>query len=300
MNYYELLEVSQNASKEVIRAAYKSLMQRYHPDKNPDNAEIASRAALLVQAYDVLSDSDKRSAYDLQIKSQPEIRTFTPTESSDNVKPYRKNHVNQKIAAKNQISWYPWIIISVIILSGGLILSLSKKQAYPLEDSHLTAGGRFPQKNNPAVLEHPSKSNIDITGLTTGEKEILERPIPLLAKTLTVNLKFPDKPLETSEHVLSIPILLVKVGSFDSEKFIQYLDSRKDSINLQLAEKLAYAKHEELIKVGGERYLKKLIVDTLRDITGTSRLEYDPSAASESLGRHGITEVFLPESFSVK
>ena len=71
MNYYEILEVSQNASKEVIKAAYKSLIQRYHPDKNPDNVQIAERASLVVQAFEVLSNVDKRAVYDLQLKELP-------------------------------------------------------------------------------------------------------------------------------------------------------------------------------------------------------------------------------------
>ena len=54
MNYYEILEVSRNASKEVVKAAYKSLMQRYHPDKNPGDTAIAERAAMVVQAYEVI------------------------------------------------------------------------------------------------------------------------------------------------------------------------------------------------------------------------------------------------------
>ena len=64
MNYYEILEVSPLASREVLRAAYKSLMQRHHPDRRPHDADTAHRAALIAQAYAVLSDGHKRAAYD--------------------------------------------------------------------------------------------------------------------------------------------------------------------------------------------------------------------------------------------
>lgn len=66
--YYEALEVSPNASQAVIRAAYKSLIQRYHPDKNLGNPEMEERTVLIGQAFEVLSDPVKRKAYDLELK----------------------------------------------------------------------------------------------------------------------------------------------------------------------------------------------------------------------------------------
>ena len=66
---YELLEVSPAASPEVIRAAYRALMEKYHPDKHPEHrrawAEEISRQ--LNQAYAVLSNPQKRRAYDYKI-----------------------------------------------------------------------------------------------------------------------------------------------------------------------------------------------------------------------------------------
>jgi DnaJ-class molecular chaperone len=65
-NLYELLEVSSAASQEVIRAAYRALMEKHHPDKNPEHrratAEEISRQ--LNNAYAVLSDPRKRRDYD--------------------------------------------------------------------------------------------------------------------------------------------------------------------------------------------------------------------------------------------
>lgn len=65
MNYYELLEISPNASDEVIRMAYKALVKKYHPDSyKGDLGEAQKIMADINQAYDVLSDREKRSAYD--------------------------------------------------------------------------------------------------------------------------------------------------------------------------------------------------------------------------------------------
>ncbi|HQT26124.1 MAG TPA: DnaJ domain-containing protein, partial [Burkholderiales bacterium] len=64
---YDVLEVSRTASPEVIRAAYKSLVQRYHPDKNPDNPEAENLLKLINNAYETLSDPETRASYDLML-----------------------------------------------------------------------------------------------------------------------------------------------------------------------------------------------------------------------------------------
>lgn len=70
-SHYESLNVTRDAPTEVIRAAYRSLSQKYHPDKNMGNQEAAQVMARLNAAYSVLSDSDQREQYDLQLMSYP-------------------------------------------------------------------------------------------------------------------------------------------------------------------------------------------------------------------------------------
>lgn len=71
---YEILEVSENASKEVIEKAYKVLAKRYHPDlQTPENKRMAEQKMKnLNEAYDTLSDDLKRKIYDDKLKSQRE------------------------------------------------------------------------------------------------------------------------------------------------------------------------------------------------------------------------------------
>ena len=65
INYYELLEVSEKASKEVIEKAYKALAKKYHPDLNQDNKKEAElQMKQINEAYDVLIDDTKRANYD--------------------------------------------------------------------------------------------------------------------------------------------------------------------------------------------------------------------------------------------
>lgn len=65
-SHYDNLQVARNASPEVIRAAWKSLTQRYHPDKQPPNkrAEAERIMKILNEAYEVLSDPEKRKQHD--------------------------------------------------------------------------------------------------------------------------------------------------------------------------------------------------------------------------------------------
>jgi molecular chaperone DnaJ len=63
-DYYKILGVGKNASDEEIKKAYRKLARKYHPDRNQGDKQAEERFKEISQAYDVLSDADKRKQYD--------------------------------------------------------------------------------------------------------------------------------------------------------------------------------------------------------------------------------------------
>jgi len=63
-DYYEVLGVNRDASEEEIKKAFKKLAMKFHPDRNPDNPKAEESFKEAKEAYEILSDDQKRAAYD--------------------------------------------------------------------------------------------------------------------------------------------------------------------------------------------------------------------------------------------
>jgi DnaJ-class molecular chaperone len=94
IDYYALLGVKRGASPEEVKRAYRRMVFRYHPDRNPGDDEAAGRFKQVLDAYTVLSDSVKRRTYDA-------VNHATEAEEQVDEPPEQEHQEQSKSSASN-------------------------------------------------------------------------------------------------------------------------------------------------------------------------------------------------------
>ncbi len=120
-NYYEILEIKETASEEVIKAAYKALVKKNHPDNYRGDSEMMEKNMLLInEAYEVLSDREKRRIYDTECRKNNEfVASNNDMKKSDSEDESEKKGNTQKSKGK--------IILSVLgIIGSGIVASINQ------------------------------------------------------------------------------------------------------------------------------------------------------------------------------
>lgn len=98
--HYDNLHVSEKASPEVIKAAYKALSQKWHPDKHPDQREKAERYFKIIsQAFELLSDPAARARYDVWLAEQRSTAESIP-EAEPAAEPPKRNQQQNMAEAR--------------------------------------------------------------------------------------------------------------------------------------------------------------------------------------------------------
>jgi hypothetical protein len=127
--HYDNLKVARMAPQEVIRAAYKALSQKYHPDKNPGDEKAARIMAILNSAYGTLADPQRRKEHDEWIAAEEwEIEWLESTRHEDGHRPSRHagpehawaDHVEQPRAVRSawRRNWKWGVAVGVSLIAG--------------------------------------------------------------------------------------------------------------------------------------------------------------------------------------
>jgi curved DNA-binding protein CbpA len=123
--YYDILKVDQTAAPGNVRAAYRSLAQRYHPDKLPGNADAQRVMAALNEAYAVLSDPQQRASYDRSLASA-RAATRRPQRGAP--------HAPLRVAA-----WPWWLLFATFAFSVMAIGTVAYHSLFPAAGATLFA-----------------------------------------------------------------------------------------------------------------------------------------------------------------
>lgn len=315
MSHYETLEVSRNASPEVIRAAYKSLIQRYHPDKNPNQEQAATKAQQVTEAYTVLSDPEKRAAYDAKFFSQDQFfsngSNVQPTTAvvDLSVPPTTRRQSTDpsiKVVEINGNLSKPAIAIVILVISviGFFAWSADKKQKeFDLAWAAIT------EKSNIERAEKERK-NLELQKKKAEDDEALDlsrRTLAPFPNNISVNLiEAKSYPVRFTGKILTIPQISLVVGKIDSELVVANVQQNRGVLAQNVFEQLSKLDERSLMTVDADAHIRNIIKDNMNKIVLGENYKQEnlcvvafPSSSSsryESKCR-GIESVKLPQSF---
>ena len=318
VNHYDTLEVSPKASAEVIRAAYKSLMQRHHPDKQADDTNNShnnnERATHITQAYAILSDPGQRAAYDqtLQTVLLPSLPAASALAAHGAAVPARAGAKTRRAASSDRKAWYVWYawgLIATILVAGGVILTQSKTRADtrpPLGDMRPGAHTEGRDGPGPTAADPLSLGTAPtLPGMPPLETsaQLQARTVMPYALDLSVDLPPAKGSSGNSGHVLTIAELGLRVGGPEPLRWIEKIQTQRQDILRQLLVQLASARAETLTQPEADLYLKGLIATTVAKAIGMPATPPPPPATPPvdptQLPVQPI-EVLLPQGFRLR
>ena len=264
---YEVLEVSPKASPEVIRAAYKSLMQRHHPDKSPDPVTAGARAAAISRAYEVLGQPEQRAAYDARLQQLQPAAAQVLQAHARSVVPVRAPS-----RPESGSRWYAGLLAVCILGSGGVTWRLSRKPVPPVVDPP-----SLPAARPVALAQGPQRMSAFVTQFSV---------------TLA-----PDPQGRT--HELLIPELVLRVGSDHPDRWAQDIENQRAPLLRRMLDRLSALGYDELLRPEGEQLVGHQIEAAVSEVTGLPLFEPLPPGAAGLPPRQQI-EAILPQHYSLR
>lgn len=307
MNHYDSLEVSPVASPETIRAAYRSLMQRHHPDKHPqaDSASTVDRAAAIANAYEVLSDPARRAQYDLGLRASSSWAHQSPV-------PPAGDQSTHAVRGRTELSaehvapaggWTVWLAATLVIalLAWGAVALLrpanpareldTLRQTFGAADSAEALRRQIFERKSTLLAQH---AILERQALREQAENMAERSFTLLEAPLKVRLGGESS---VAGAELTVPVATVIVGSFDSASLLAQLSRHRERAVEAVAARLAQEDPRGLGGVLAEQRLRRVVQDSVSSSLGADPSQEYPSTWFESPGRYGVVDVLLPQGF---
>lgn len=116
-DYYYFLGIPQNASAEDIKKAYRKLSLKYHPDKNENDEFFSDRFREIQEAYETLTDTDRRRLYDQNLSNQQRnVKSILPPK----IKSFSASKIRAKVGEEITVYWNTYDADLVKIVPFGL------------------------------------------------------------------------------------------------------------------------------------------------------------------------------------
>lgn len=321
MSHYDTLEVVPHASAETIRAAYRSLMQRHHPDKHPGDAAMAARAAQLTQAYEVLSEPARRAAYDQGLAralATPErgaardAGAGTAAAAAEALAARRARLAavrGQARPPRRPVPKWLWVVSVTGVVLAGLWWGQSRVLAPPTQElaslRRLVEAPDTPEAQRRELLGRKEAWMARDPTLRRLTQEAQARDRAARAFVLI------DTPLRVvvggagggtgawSAAEIEIPEIDLIVGSFESARTLAHLDRHRARLVRELGERLAREDASVLARPYAREQLTRIVLESVNQSIGADARQEYPSTWWESPGRHGVAEVVLRQGFEL-
>jgi len=141
-SHYDVLGIARSADGSIIRAAYRELAKRYHPDTTTDPKDIAAARFRKVQgAYEVLSDAQRRAKYDAQLSAD----ALASDQGASQAPPFQRlpqepswtsqsqtTALEGKHSARGRIIYVVWLISTILVIVDVLAIKSSPELSVPL------------------------------------------------------------------------------------------------------------------------------------------------------------------------
>lgn len=243
MTHYEILEVSPNASSEVIRAAFKSLTQKYHPDRNPGNSDYAKKTQDISLAYSVLGDSENRAAYDFflreTVQTEPRNKAATVPVGGLQVKTKTVEISSPPPSLPIPI----WVVGAIVLatLAGAVFLA------------NLIRSDNVQIESFIREMERDSKERED--------KERDQRTFMLFPNGYPLKIAVLRPTSSVPEvRVWNIPPIKLHVGKRDSTRVVNDLAKNADILQRAIIENLSEMKEQQLLEQSASFFIRNRIM----------------------------------------